>query len=121
MDIVSWITPEEQEQTAAAVVEAQRCADEFTNWLRSPEGVAWGNQVLQECRAMTEEFEAEVATGKFALSAEELEQLRRDAEEFAEEVKSGKLDLTPAELEQLQQNGTLTRKCHPTKRKGERG
>lgn len=104
--------------TPAEVAEAQREADAYCEWLRSLEGRAWADQVLQEARAMTAEFEAEIAAGKFTLSVDELDQLRQDAEAFTKEARTGKFDLTPAELEQLQRDGVL-RKCHTRKSGGE--
>ena len=95
--------------------EAQREFDEYCEWLRSPEGRAWEDQVLQECRSMAEEFKQDCAAGKFGLSADELAKLRRDADAFAEEVRTGKFDLTFDEIEQLRRDGIL-RKCHTVKR-----
>lgn len=105
-------------KTATEAEEAQREADAYCEWLRSPEGRAWADQVLQEARAMAAEFEAEIAAGKFTLSADGLDQLRRDAEAFAKEVRAGKFDLTSDEIEQLRRDGIL-RKCHTRKREGD--
>ena len=106
-DSVPLFTPEEQEQIAAAAEEAQRFASEYVAWLRSPGGRAWGDQVLQECRAMAEEFKQDCAAGKYALSADELAQLHQDTEAFAEEVRTGKFDLTSDEIEQLRRDGVF--------------
>ena len=76
MDTVPLFTPEELEAVAAAVEEMRMEADIYCEWLRSPEGQAWTDQQIREGRAMVEEFEAEIAAGKYSLSADELEQLR---------------------------------------------
>lgn len=92
MDIADWLSPEEQEKLLADVREMAREYDDLAAWLKSPEGVAWGQRQMQEAMAIAEEFAAEVQAGKF--------------------------DLTPAELEQLRQ-GSVVRKCHPIKRGGQ--
>lgn len=92
MDIADLLTPAEQEKIIADVGELQKEYDDLTAWLKSPEGVAWGQRQMQEAMAIAEEFAAEVQAGKF--------------------------DLTPAELEQLRQ-GSVVRKCHPIKREGQ--
>lgn len=112
-DAVPLFTPEELAQVRAAAEEAQRWAE----WLQSPEGRTWGDQVLQESRAMAERFKQDCAAGKFGLSADELAKLRRDAETFAEEIRAGKFDLTSDEIEQLRRDGIL-RKCHTIKSGG---
>lgn len=89
MDIADWLTPEEQEKLLADVREMAWEYDDIVAWLKSPEGVAWGEQQVKEAVAL--------------------------AEEFAAEVKAGKFDLSPTELEQLNRDGFL-RKCHPIKR-----
>lgn len=113
-DFAPLFTPEELAAMAASAAAARREADAYCEWLRSPEGRAWGDQVLQEARAMAEKFKQDCVTGKFGLSADELDQLRRDAEEFAEEVKAGKYTLSDTELERLRRDGILA-KCHTIK------
>lgn len=78
MDTVPLFMPDELEAVAAAVAEMRREADAYCEWLRSPEGQAWTDQQIRAGRAMAEEFKAEIAAGKYALSADELDQLRRD-------------------------------------------
>lgn len=102
---------------ATTAEEAQREADAYCEWLLSPEGRAWGDQVLQECRAMAEEFEQDCVAGKFGLSVDELAKLRRDAEAFAEEVRTGKYNLSPDEMKELFDRGRLV-KCHAIKSGG---
>lgn len=77
-EAIPLFTPEELAAIAAEVAEGQREADAYCEWLRSTEGRAWADQVLQEARAMAEEFERDCKVGKYTLSPAELEQLRRD-------------------------------------------
>lgn len=86
---VPLFTPEELAAIAVEVAEAQREADAYCEWLRSTEGRAWADQVLQEARAMAEEFERDCKVGKYALSPAELEQLRRDGIFVAHRKKEG--------------------------------
>lgn len=77
-EAVPLFTPEELAAIAVEVAEAQREADAYYEWLRSPDGKAWTDQQIQEATAMVEKFKQECASGKYALSPAELEQLRRE-------------------------------------------
>lgn len=72
------LTLDEQERITADVAEMQQGVDEWIAWLRSPEGVAWTTQQIQEATAIAEKIKRECTAGKYALSPSEFEQLRRD-------------------------------------------
>lgn len=89
-DAVSLFTPEELAAMVAKATEAQREFDAYCQWLRSPEGKAWADQVLQEVRTMAVAFEADCASGKYTLTDDELDQLLQDAKALVEDVKAGR-------------------------------
>ncbi len=69
---------DELAQARAAVEDIQREADEFSEWLRSPEGAAWVDAQVRDISAIAEKFERECVEGKYRLTAAEMNQLRRD-------------------------------------------